>query len=65
MNASPFRRGTIVALVVLVLGSLGAGTFMAAFRERLPVRSAQADAFSRSAIGHRALVFLLERSGGR
>jgi hypothetical protein len=59
---SPFSRTTLVMLVAGTLLSIGLAAVLTAFGDDLtdPV-SASADSYSKSAIGHRGLVRLLER----
>jgi Domain of unknown function (DUF4350) len=59
---SPFSRTAVVALVAGTLLSIGLAGILTAFGDDLsdPV-SASADSYSKSAIGHRGLVRLLER----
>jgi hypothetical protein len=59
---SPFRRRTVVILSVVAGLSLASALLWGVFGGEIgPVRSAQADAFSRSALGHSAFVALLRQ----
>jgi hypothetical protein len=60
--SSPFSRTTLAVLVAGTLLSIGLAAVLTAFGDELtdPV-SASADSYSKSAIGHRGLVRLLER----
>ena len=64
MNASPFRTRTIVVLAVACGTSLVAGFLWSVFGPEIAIPpSSSQDAFSRSAVGHRALVETLREVG--
>lgn len=65
MNANPFGRRSVVVLATLMGLSLVAGLVALALpgEERVELRSADANAYSYSALGHRAFLALLRRSG--
>lgn len=66
MNGATVSTRTIAAIAALGAVSLLTGFVVAIFGEPSPsVRSANADSFSRSAIGHRAFVELLRQTGRR
>jgi len=59
---SPFQSRTVVIVAIVALASLLAATLVGVFGEPKPPITAQANAFSKSAIGHHAFVALLERA---
>jgi hypothetical protein len=62
MSQQPFTRRTSVLLSVVIVISLLGGFLISIFADEFrPIRSARADAFSTSAIGHKAFAELLRR----
>lgn len=63
-STGPFRRRTLWILIAVGVVSLGVALFLAAFADDFQDHpTADANGYSRSAIGYKALVELLEKSG--
>jgi hypothetical protein len=62
MSGTPFSRAAVLGIVVTSAASFALALLLSLFGPELQsIRSAQADSFSRSALGHRAFVELLRR----